>query len=272
MMSERVAGSSGVQFGELSRGATLSEKVVADITATIMDGVLLPGEQLPSERALGDQFGVSRTVIREAVRSLVAAGLVEAQTGRGLRVAEVTSDAASRAVAMYLHRSKEIDYARVHEVRAALEIDIAGYAAERATDEALGKLRQLNAELGEVPAAEVERAAELDVAFHQAVAEATGNVLFTVLLDAIDPVLLEVRRRAFRSPEMRSYALSAHQAILDGIAGRTPEAARAAMRAHLQAAETAWDSGDGKAQPVLKLEEAGLGATGSRSAGDQSPA
>ncbi|MGB2712379.1 MAG: FadR/GntR family transcriptional regulator [Conexibacter sp.] len=242
-----------VRFTQVVRGATLSEKVAADITQTIMDGALAPGERMPSERELGEQFGVSRTVIREAVRSLVASGLVEAHSGRSLRVAEVGPEAVSRAMGMFLHRSDAIDYRRVHEVRAALEIDMAGYAAERATPDDVARLRELNDKLAAVPAADVERAAELDVAFHHAVAQATGNALFRVLLEAIGPVLLEIRRRAFQSPELRRYALEAHHEILEQIAAGRAEDARAAMRAHLETAEQVWDAdGEPAVAPVLK--------------------
>ncbi len=235
----------GVRFTQVVRGATLSEKVAADITQTIMDGVLRPGEKMPSERELGEQFGVSRTVIREAVRSLVASGLVDAHSGRSLRVAEVGAEGVSKAMGMFLHRSDAIDYARVHQVRAALEIDMAGYAAERATPEDVARLRELTDQLGAVMESDHERAAGLDVAFHQAVAQATGNILFRVLLEAINPVLLDVRRRAFESSELRSYALAAHREILDQIAAGKPDEARAAMRAHLETAERVWDA-DGR--------------------------
>lgn len=243
-----------VRFTHVVRGATLSEKVAANITQTIMDGDLAPGQKMPSERELGEQFGVSRTVIREAVRSLVASGLVEAHSGRSLRVAEVGPEAVSRAMGMFLHRSDAIDYRRVHEVRAALEIDMVGYAAERATPEDVAHLRELNDKLGTVAEADVERAAELDVAFHHAIGQATGNALFPVLLEAIGPVLLEIRRRAFQSPELRRYALQAHQQILDRIAAGEAEEARAAMRAHLETAEHVWDGGgEPTAAPALKL-------------------
>jgi len=244
---------SGVRFTQVVRGATLSEKVAANITQTIMDGTLAPGAKMPSERELGEQFGVSRTVIREAVRSLVASGLVEAHSGRSLRVAEVGPEAVSRAMGMFLHRSEAIDYRRVHEVRAALEIDMAGYAAERATPDDVARLRELHERLATLADDQVERAAELDVAFHTAIAEATGNALFPVLLDAISPVLLEIRRRAFRSPDLRRYALEAHQEILERIAAGEADEARAVMRAHLETAEQAWDAdGEPAAAPALK--------------------
>jgi GntR family transcriptional regulator, transcriptional repressor for pyruvate dehydrogenase complex len=236
---DRSQDQAGATFSQVVRSATLSEKVVASITQKIMDGTLKPGERLVSERELGDQFGVSRTVIREAVRSLVAGGLVEARSGRGLQVAEPRPEAASRAMAMFLHRNVTIDYPRVHEVRTALEIDIAGYAAERATPADVERLTALNDELAGAEG-DVERAAELDVEFHRAIAQTTQNDLFPILLDAIGPVLLEVRIRAFAAPDLRGYALEAHREILAGIAAGDPEQARDAMRRHLETGARAW--------------------------------
>lgn len=238
-MSVGARGQSGGLFSQVARDATLSEKVAASITQAILDGALAPGEPLLSERELGDQFGVSRTVIREAVRSLVASGLVEARAGRGLQVAQVGAEAVGRAMAMFLHRSASIDYPRVNEVRAALEIDMAGYAAQRATPADVERLTMLTDELAAV-GEDVDRAAELDVAFHRAIAQATQNELFPVLLDAIGPVLLQVRRRAFESVDLRAYAIEAHREILAAIAAGDPEQARDAMRRHLETAVRTW--------------------------------
>jgi GntR family transcriptional regulator, transcriptional repressor for pyruvate dehydrogenase complex len=244
---------SAAMFPQVIRSATLSEKVVATITKSIMDGTLVPGERLVSERELGEQFGVSRTVIREAVRSLVAGGLVEARSGRGLQVAEPKPEAVSRAMAMFLHRNAMIDYPRVHEVRKALEIDMAGYAAERAETADVERLTELNDQLAGA-GDDVESAAQLDVAFHRAIAESTQNELFPVLLDAIGPILLEVRNQAFAAPDLRGYALEAHREILAGIAAGDPEQARDAMRRHLEISVKAWspDGEDAAGEPVAR--------------------
>lgn len=249
MRSESNAHQAGL-FSEVDRGATLSEKVAASVTQAILDGALAPGERLLSERDLGEQFGVSRTVIREAVRSLVASGLVEARSGRGLQVSEAGPDAVSRAMSMFLHRNAAIDYRRVHEVRTALEIDMAGYAAERATPADVERLQELTTALGAVNSGDVEAAAQLDVDFHSQVARATHNDLFPVVLDAISEILLAVRRSAFASAEMRRYAQEAHQEIVDAIAGGDAERARAAMRKHLEAAVEVWTA-QGQDPPVF---------------------
>lgn len=222
------------------REPSLSDRVAESITEAIVSGRLTPGQRLQPERELADQFGVSRTVIREAVRSLAAQGLVEARAGRGLQVATVGTDAISRSMRLYVRGNSSIDYRSVHEVRSSLEIQIAGIAAERATDDDLARLAELNQELAQLRIDAVARAAQLDVEFHRMIARATHNELFVVMLDSIGDILLEIRESAFSTPGMIEYATTAHQRILDRLTEHDPAAARAAMREHLERSDTAW--------------------------------
>ncbi len=121
-------------FPRVAREPRLSDKVAELLLETIFRRGLQPGDRLPSERELGEQFGVSRTVVREAVRELAAKGLIEVRTGSGLRVAAVDAAAVSESMSLYL-RGGSVDFARVHEVRRLLEVEIAGLSAERATAE-----------------------------------------------------------------------------------------------------------------------------------------
>jgi GntR family transcriptional regulator, transcriptional repressor for pyruvate dehydrogenase complex len=230
----------GTTFSQLLREPSLSDRVAESITEAIVSGRLTPGERLQPERELADQFGVSRTVIREAVRSLAAQGLVEARSGRGLQVATVGSDAISRSMRLYVRGNASIEYRDVHEVRSALEIQTAGVAADRATDEDLARLGDLNQQLRGLGKDAVARAAELDVEFHRMVAHATQNELFVVMLDSIGDILLEIRQNAFSAPGMIEYAVTAHQQILDRLTDHDPAGARAAMREHLERSDRAW--------------------------------
>src|ERR1044072_4366305 len=96
---------------------------------------LKPGDALPSERELGEQFGVSRTVIREAVRALAAKGVIDVRTGSGLRVAACGAATVSESMSLFMRGRSTLDYPKVHEVRAMLEVEVAGLAAERASRE-----------------------------------------------------------------------------------------------------------------------------------------
>jgi GntR family transcriptional repressor for pyruvate dehydrogenase complex len=135
--------SSAALFGQIKREPRLSDKVADMMLETILSKRLLVGDRLPSERELGEQFGVSRTVVREAVRALVAKGIIESRSGSGLRVTAVNASAVSESMSLYL-RGGEFDFENVHEVRTLLEIHIAGLAAERATDEDVELVRAVH--------------------------------------------------------------------------------------------------------------------------------
>jgi GntR family transcriptional regulator, transcriptional repressor for pyruvate dehydrogenase complex len=224
-------------FPRVTREPRLSDKVASLLLETIVARRLAPGERLPSERELGEQFGVSRTVIREAVRALAAKGVIDVRTGSGLRVAAVDSSTVSESMSLFLHGSSTVDYPRVHEVREMLEVEVAGLAAERATEEDIAAMTTI---CGEMEAeSDVDAAALQDVEFHRAIARATHNELHLLLLDSLGNALLEIRRENLAGGSGRD-TLASHREILERIAARDPEGARSAMRAHLANVEEHW--------------------------------
>src|SRR6059058_6051972 len=112
---------SRAMFEQVGREPRLSDKVADVMLETILSKRLEVGDRLPSERELGEQFSVSRTVVREAVRALVAKGVIEVRSGSGLRVAAVNAAAVSESMSLYVHGGG-IDFERVHEVRTLLEV------------------------------------------------------------------------------------------------------------------------------------------------------
>ncbi len=197
-----------------------------------------PGDALPSERELGEQYGVSRTVIREAVRALTSRGVVDARAGRGLTVARVAPEMVSASMQLYLHGQEQIPYAKISEVRRGIEVLIAGYAAERATDEEIAGAREMTEGLRDE--VDGERRSLLDVEFHRALARMTHNDLFLIMLDSIGPILLEIRRATFKLPNDSLSAFNEHNRIINAVAERDADAARAAMERHLKHAEREW--------------------------------
>ena len=227
-------------FERVTRDQRLSDKVARRILEVIVDSPLRPGDALPSERDLCEQFGVSRTVIREALRSLAGKGILDMTQGRGLRVARVEPSTVSESMSLYLRSRPALDYRRLHEVRALLEVEVAGLAAQRATAadlEALSEVCDQMAQVLDLPA----KLAEPDNAFHRLLARATHNELFLVLLDAISDQLMEIRVEAFEMVERQAHAaLVAHRAIYEEVAHGAPERARTAMREHLDDVLLAW--------------------------------
>jgi DNA-binding FadR family transcriptional regulator len=224
-------------FGQVAREPRLSDKVAEMMLQTILSKRLNVGDRLPSERELGEQFGVSRTVVREAVRELVAKGVIEVRSGSGLRVAAVDASAVSESMSLFL-RGGTLDFEKVHEVRRVLEVHIAGLAAERARPEDLAALRAVHERM-QADTGDVETAARDDLEFHRMIARATHNELYLVLLDSIGGSQIDIRRENLGSGSAPA-TLEQHAQVLDRIAAHDPEGARHAMAAHLDGVATWW--------------------------------
>lgn len=187
---------------------------------------------------MAEQFGVSRTVIREAVRALAGRGILEVRHGSGIRVA--TMDPAHVAMSMsLLMRADDLGYDEVHQVRTVIEIAVAELAARHATAEEISQLHAAAAECLRVHA-DVEAASRADVAFHRLLAAVSHNRLFAVMLDSIEEVLLEIRRGVLVLPGDAPASYLEHEAVCGAIEAHDPRAARQAMTAHLDEAERQW--------------------------------
>ena len=225
----------------VARSARLADTVAAAIAERILSGVVLPGEALAPERELCHEFGVSRTVIREAIRSLSAKGMVESIGGSGVRVLAIDAGTVGESLRNLL-RSSDLDYAKVDEVRRAVEVAAAGVAAARVTPDdvsrAEAELRRMRERIDDL-----EQCVEADLAFHRASADATGNALFSSLLDSLGAPLVDVRRTNLGRGGIarRRRIIAAHQRILDAVAAGDGERARAAMEEHLDEVRRAAD-------------------------------
>lgn len=228
-------------FEEVVREPRLSDKVVERMRETIRTRGLAPGTPLPSERELSEQFGVSRTVIREAVRALAAKGIVEVRSGSGLRVAAIGEETVSESLSWFI-RGARLDFMQVHEVRSTVETTMAGLAAQRRTDEQLESLREVQARFEKaVGKVDSDLAARIDLEFHDGIARATQNPLFAAILSSIADALLEIRRENLASGTGPK-TLSGHAEILDRIAAGDAKGASRAMREHLEHVAEVWET------------------------------
>ena len=224
-------------FQAVTREATLASRVTTQLEQLIVENRLQPGDRLPSERDLAQQFGVSRTVIREAVRALVAKGLLQVQSGSGTTVRSPTTQSISQSLTLLLRRGQSsLEYEKVHEVRRLLEVEIAGRAAERRTDDDLTKIEEILHEMA-VHQDNIDELARKDVAFHTALAHATHNELFVVLLDSVVDIMIQVRQLGIAVPGSREYALEAHRQIFEQVKAGNMDGARQEMADHLAQSE-----------------------------------
>ena len=212
----------------------VSEDIIAQLKGLIAEGKLRSGDRLPSERDLSEQFKVSRASVREAVRALESIGLLEARQGQGTYVT-TSVEALVQPLAHAIAR-EENAIIEVFEVRRLLEPQLAALAAARATASDLEELAEtLEQQARQV--AEGGTGAEMDTAFHSALARAAKNTLLLRLNDTLVDCLRDSRRRSLETPERPRRSLAGHQAILRALRARDAEAAQRAMLNHLEEIE-----------------------------------
>lgn len=188
----------------------LYEQIVQQIEESITKGDLKVGDQLPAERELAHQFGVSRTAVREAVKALREKGLVEAYPGRGTFI----TDGTSRSIRQSLDRMIEVDQpegtAHLVEVREILEPEIAALAAARANEENIASMREAISVMDNAKG-DPDAFIEADLDFHLALAEAASNPLILSLIDSIVGLLREQGMRIFKVEGGRAGAVSSQE-------------------------------------------------------------
>jgi GntR family transcriptional repressor for pyruvate dehydrogenase complex len=200
---------------------------------------LKAGDRLPPERELAQKYQVSRTVVREAVHALTTKGLLEVRSRSGVIVSTPTAVQVSQSLTSFLRAGfPELDYRKVMEVRLHLEIQIAGLAAERRNE---ADLNQLSAILEKnLTSHTLEEFVRWDIAFHAALAQATHNELYLLILNSISEIMRAIRVMAFyvNVPEPSWVRVHRyHSAIYEQVMLRSAEGARDAMREHLSEAE-----------------------------------
>ncbi len=196
---------------------------------------LKPGDKLPSERELAEMLGVSRGSIRDAIRSLELTGLVEPRQGTGTIVREVSTDALANPFANVLKRRQE-SVSELLDFRKMLEPPLAARAATHASPEEVLEMEDIlrrqeeKQGLGDAAVAE-------DAEFHYSVALASGNSVVLKVIDLLMDLLRETRARSLQVEGRQQKSLIGHRRILAAIKNHDAEAAKAAMRRHIEDVE-----------------------------------
>ncbi|WP_207202255.1 MULTISPECIES: FadR/GntR family transcriptional regulator [unclassified Pseudomonas] len=217
-----------------SAKGTLADQVTAALKAHIASGEALPGSRLPTEPVLSERFGVSRTVIREAISRLKSAGLVEVRQGSGTVVSE---GAHIKAFTIDLDVRGSIEAVlRVTELRRGIEGEAAALAAQRHTQEQLQAIHQALLAIDAAEQAGLD-GVEQDLAFHFSISQATGNPLYPSLHEFIAQFIKEAiritRSNEERRRDLASTVRTEHFAVYAAIAARDVEGARQAALTHI---------------------------------------
>jgi GntR family transcriptional repressor for pyruvate dehydrogenase complex len=208
------------------------------IEEAILVKKLSPGSKLPSEQELCNQFGVSRTAVREALRTLSGRGLVTSVKGTGVFVNNPSADTVTNPMHMYLHlRYENTHVLDVIHARQMIEPSIAAAAALNHAEEDALKLKQDLDDLIHCSDEHTELS-RLDMLFHLDIARASGNPIVTLIIDPIHRLMPKIKSDVYVAvKDAKASAVEWHTKILNAILQRDPRAAREAMEQHLRIAE-----------------------------------
>ena len=226
------------------RKVTLTEKVIASLRHEIESGMRTPGSKLPTEPVLTEQFGVSRTVVREAIAALKADGLLEPRQGAGVFV--LAPSPRKLGDTIFAVDSAQIsDVLEILELR--MEIEAAGLACARSSAAQQAKIYEALQEMTD----QFEKGnptEKADFEFHRAIADATNNRRYAEFLEHLGDKTIpraQLRRRPPEVEDQKNYKqkiLAEHHRIFDAIAARDAETARQAMRDHLSQSQARYQS------------------------------
>lgn len=222
-----------VSFEPVKAGTSLADQVAQSLESSIRQGQLRPGDRLPTEVAMVAQFGVSRTVVREAISRLKSSGLVESKQGSGVYVQ------AARIEPLDLDKTQAASQEaviQIVEVRRALEAEVAELAAARRNPEDLRRIHAAVQALADAVQQGRDGVSE-DVAFHRAIAQAARNPFLLNTLDYLSQILAGATRvtraNEARRTDFSTAVTQEHAGIVQAIEAGDPAAARAAATAHM---------------------------------------
>lgn len=215
---------------------TLAEQLAVQLARSISEQKLVPGDALPPEGKLATEFGVSRPIMREALRILETRGIIQVTGGKGAIIRPLTSEPLQGFFtwALQFHGGTSLE---LMEIRRGIEVYAAALAADRATDAERAEMRRIVASMRE-HLHHPDRYTELNYRLHFLIATATRNAMMCHLWESLREPLREMNERKPRLPRARDTddIQRAHEEIVAAIERRDRAAAAAAMEVHLEAA------------------------------------
>lgn len=230
------------EFRAIQRTKSYVE-VVGQLRELIERGTLAPGQRLPPERELAQRMGISRATLREALAALEILGYLQVVNGRGIFVAERGPGPSPVDLSAVQWVPDDADSPfHLLEVRRMLEPPAAALAAERIRPEELAELQRLQEHMQRAVRATGRLPSDEDYQFHLLVSRASGNPLHYSLMRLVVqrmqyPLWTRLKGATYARPGRGKLYVAQHQAVVEAIAARDPEAARAAMTRHLDQVE-----------------------------------
>jgi DNA-binding FadR family transcriptional regulator len=217
----------------------VTEEIIGRIKSLLANGKLKPGSKLPPEREFAYMLGVGRPALRQALKALSTMGIIDSQVGRGTFV-NASSWELLVAPMDFMMLLNAVTIKELFEVRRAIEVELAGMAAERATAEHVVCLRKI-VRKQEEDLNNPDGFLKGDIEFHSVIGKASRNILFLAVLDNCRRLMTESRRQMLLSERDLSLSLHDHQLIVREIAARDGNGARKAMLKHLDRVYRHWE-------------------------------
>ena len=216
--------------------ARVYEEIVAKIKEMVEKGRFKAGDQLPVERELAEVFRVSRSSVREALRSLESQGFIDSRQGDGTYIASQPGESLVSPLASVIFTEKD-DQMELFEMRRMIEPDLAYLAAERATEEEIAKMEEVLA-LQEEQISRGESGKDVDKNFHYLLSRAAKNKALLRITDNIIDLLAESREQYLQVEGRPQKSILRHREVLDAIRAGDPDRAEKCMLEHLMDIET----------------------------------
>ncbi|GGF26015.1 FadR/GntR family transcriptional regulator [Echinicola rosea] len=229
-----------MEFSEIGKRKSLSAQVEEALMRSIKEGKYLPGERIPTENELCKIFNVSRTAIREAIKTLSARGMVKVKKGSGAFVSEVSVQNASEMLNTFFELSSDKDLMlQTIEARRVLEPRIAAEAAMKRSQRDIQLLEKNMIAMRECELEDKKTEAELDNDFHRILLSITGNSVLKLLLNPVFNLMPKFKMNVFAKPASgnleaeKANMLKHHRHVLEAIIRQDPFGAQEAMEKHL---------------------------------------
>jgi len=220
---------------KIARTSTITQKIIAQIRTAILAGKLKPGDVLPPEKELTEQFGVSKQTLRESLRALEHMGLIDVRKGigGGAHIVEVDIEVTKQSLANFLY-FKDLTIENLSELRKLIEPHAAGKAAEHISKDDLVELGKLNETARDnLNNNLLEEMSHDEINFHRVIAQNTGNPILILILDFVENLLEDFKKVLKPDLAFSKSVLDAHDKIYQAICDKDPKKASTEMYQHV---------------------------------------
>jgi len=205
----------------------LYEDIANEIERMIIENTLIENSKLPSEQKLAQMLGVSRNILREALRILKERGLISVKIGDGIYIEKPDPKLLQDVVRRFV-RLQNVTLSDVFELRFSIEVSACGLAAERAGEKDLQELENL-IHMMEESVNDVSRWVDIELRFHISIAKSAKNPLFLAFIQPLTSLLSELFKQGYYKPNAIKHGITGHKNILESIKSKEIKKAKQAM-------------------------------------------